>query len=235
MTPVGPTRGSQLQVQLYTNRRQSNLAAAILQSLPTGTCDMHIQWLSPLEGAKFIELRDAAFLAALGLSSYKDKLKEFWPRSGPRWDALGSATCNSAQSGKTCLLIEGKSYPRELYGGGCKAVLGSGSRRAIESALDCTKEWCQVPTSVDWTGGLYQYGNRLAHLFFLREKLKTDAYLVNLCFLNDPHRCTNESRWKKGLRTVKEKLGFRSDQSIPYTADVFLEAGDRSELLEGQH
>jgi hypothetical protein len=78
-------KGSQLQVQLYTNRRQPQLAAEIVRSIPAAaTCETLVAWLAPLEVNKFIELRDGASIEAFGLASYVSDLKAFWPRSGPR-------------------------------------------------------------------------------------------------------------------------------------------------------
>ena len=35
-------------------------------------------------------------------------------------------------------------------------------------------------------GPLYQFPNRLAHLYFFREIVKVPAWLVNVCYLDDP-------------------------------------------------
>src|SRR3989442_874194 len=78
--------GSQLQVQLYVNRRQAELNLAISESVELRS-DQTIEWRSPLE-PRFAEYRDGAFLNALGLNSLRQELKNFWPPSGPRWDGL---------------------------------------------------------------------------------------------------------------------------------------------------
>ena len=73
-----------------------------------------IQWVSPLEKHHFREAADAAFLRALGLDRYVRELRGFWPQGGPNWDALGILGNSAAHDG--VLLVEGKSYPDEVYG-----------------------------------------------------------------------------------------------------------------------
>ena len=50
-------------------------------------------------------------------------------------------------------------------------VTGAGptSRALIESSISETKAFLGVDPSIPWTGKLYQYTNRLAHLYLLRE------------------------------------------------------------------
>lgn len=50
-----------------------------------------------------------------------------------------------------------------------------------------TKHFLQAEPGCDWTERFYQYANRLAFLYFLREVNGIEAYLVFLYFLNDPH------------------------------------------------
>jgi hypothetical protein len=82
----------------------------------------------------------------------------------------------------------------------------------------------------DWTGPLYQFANRLAHLYFLREVARVPAWFVNVCFTSDPHRPSALQAWEEALQAAKEALGL-GQRSIPYCADVFLEAAGR-ELFE---
>ena len=60
----------------------------------------------------------------------------------------------------------------------------------IQSSLARTKEWLGVSPDADWLGRLYQSGNRLAYLYFLREIGKVDAFLANVYFTGDPHSPT---------------------------------------------
>jgi hypothetical protein len=222
--------GSQLQIQLYVNRRQGELNAAIVTALGSAISPgAEIVWRSPLESKQFAECMDGAFLDALGLSHLKAKLAAFWPRSGPRWDGLATCGSQANPDTPTYLLAEAKGYPEEIFGPGCRARPGSRPKQLIEKALRDTKAWAGAEESANWEGRLYQYANRLAHVFFLREAAGLKAWLVNLCFLNDPRTPRDCAEWEAGLAAIREELGFR-DRPIPYTVNVFLAARDRSEL-----
>lgn len=210
--------GSQLQIQLYSSRRPAQLSAALLQAF--GRSDDRIEWLAPLEVEKFAEPLDEAFLDALGLSVHSGALKTFWPGIGPRWDGLARLKLS-----RSVLLIEGKSYPAELRGGGCQAK-SQRSLELIDAALAETRRWLGVTTDSNWKGELYQYANRLAHVRFLRQ-LGVDAWLVNLCFVNDPTKSpTDERTWRKALAQAKQDLGLPSLSDV--AVDVLLPGLPRS-------
>jgi len=83
---------SQLQAQLYVNRRQCALTEAVLNALPSlAKLRPSLLWTSPLEGEKFAEYHDGPFLKAIGRPKLKAALANFWPSGGPRWDALAGA------------------------------------------------------------------------------------------------------------------------------------------------
>lgn len=221
--------GSQLQIQIYVNRRNEELTQEIIQVLPAlASLRPHLNWVSPLEEEGFVEYQDTSFLKTCGLEHLSDDLMEFWPRRGPVWDALAKVEPKNGMSSSGVLLVEAKSYPGEIYGSGCKAI--PESRKKIEGALNRTKEWLGVRMGADWTGPLYQLANRLAHLFFFREVAGVHAWLVNIYFLNDPHSPTNLEEWQSYLKEVKAELGI-SGLDTAFLADVFLEARDRSELF----
>jgi hypothetical protein len=115
-----------------------------------------------------------------------------------------------------------------MRGSGCKAKAQS-SRRLIDHALATTRRWAGANDSADWLGPLYQYANRLAHVYFLRETAGLDAWLANLCFLHDPHRTTTLAEWKAELAQLKLQLGF-VHSPVPHTIDVFLPALTRGEF-----
>jgi hypothetical protein len=224
--------GSQLQVQLYVNRRRSELDAAVLAALAQGQIEApFLEWRSPLEEHRFKEQMDGGFLRALDLGRLKTKLAEFWPRSGPRWDALAILRSNGrAGSLAGYVLVEGKSYPGEIYGPGCKAVPKSPQAELISKSLRSTKHRLGIAESSDWSGQLYQYANRLAHVCFLREKTGMPVWLVNLCFTQDPRTPHSEQAWRTELNGVKSELGCGSE-GVPFTVDVLLPARSREELL----
>lgn len=220
--------GSQLQLQIYGNRRVRELSQKIIQGLPSlASLDPCLHWVSPLENERFAEYQDTAFLKACGFEHLSSDLRKFWPRGGPVWDALARVEYGEVNTGKGVILVEAKSHPPEIYGSGCQA--SPKSRRKIEEALLLTKRWLGVKEDIDWTGPLYQSANRLAHLYFFREIANVPAWLVNIYFFNDPHSPTDHEKWQNALRKVKAELGI-SSLVIPYMSDIFLEARDRSEL-----
>ncbi len=84
--------GSQLQIQIYVNRRSEELSRGVLRALPSlASLKARLSWVSPLEAEKFAEYRDGAFLAAVGLEHLVPCLSNFWPPrglSGMRWPLL---------------------------------------------------------------------------------------------------------------------------------------------------
>jgi hypothetical protein len=222
--------GSQLQLQIYVNRRRIELRRAVLKGLPLlASQQPSLQWVSPLEASGFREYRDGDFLRALGLGRLASELAGFWPSRGPCWDALAVVDRPGKKPG--VLLVEGKSYPAEVRGGGARPS-AQASRERIITALACTQRWLGVPVEPGrWMGDLYQSANRLAHLYFLREQ-RVDAWLTNVYFLADPHRPTTKAEWARALREVDQELGLLKARSRPlgFVGKAFLPARKREEL-----
>lgn len=223
-------RGSQLQVQLYVNRRPHELTDAVLEQVPgLAAAARALAWTAPLERDGFAEPRDRAFLSAVGYEDYAPQLAEFWPARGPAWDALAVAILPGGRPG--VVLLEAKSHPAEIYGRGAQASPGSRSR--IAEALAETRRWLGL--SEDPTGWLdplrpdepghssvYQSANRLAHLYWLRERMRVQAWLVNLLFVDDKtHWPTSRAEWNAALPAVEQDLGLAAG-AVPYVAHVFL-------------
>jgi hypothetical protein len=212
-----------LQTQIYVCRRERELSEAVLGALQRIGESYHtVTWVAPLECNNFYEPRDGAFLRALELSDMRQRLSEFWPARGPRWDALALL-----EPGSAILLGEGKSYPAEMLGRGCMAT--PASRAPILTSLGAARSWLHARPDADWLGPLYQYANRLAHVYFLRKICGRPAFLANLCFLDDERSPTSRADWESQLSVYKEQLGFPN--GIPHSVDVFLPARSRSELL----
>ena len=212
--------GSQLQIQIYANRRQEELSQGILEALPLlASLNPRLRWVSPLEKEKFAEYKDRKFLKAIGYEHVAGKLRAFWPLRGPNWDALAAVEFQNTAGPQGVILVEAKSHPKEISASKCRA--GAKSRRKIEAALQQAKSWLGVKDSVDWTGPLYQSANRLAHLYFFREIVKIPAWLVNIYFLNDPHTRTTLAEWHVARAAVKDELGLKGI-SVPYMAELFL-------------
>ena len=222
-------KGSQLQIQIYVARRTEELSKAILTKLdcPVGT---QLVWKSPLEKEEFKEYRDESFLEAVNLKELADDLRDFWPRRGPQWDGLARLEKDGQLTG--IVLVEAKSYPEEMRGPGCDAKPESKSWKLIKRSTESAKAWFHAKPSGDWLGPYYQFANRLSHIYFLREIADIDAWLVNLCFVDDKtmkEKATKKEVWKAKLKCAKDKLGFEGE--VQHVVDVFLNARDRTELL----
>lgn len=87
------------------------------------------------------------------LDHHATDLKQFWPTGGPHWDALAVIDLEGALR-PGVLLLEGKSYPEELYGSGCQAEARSREHIGIvrvptlvqhgEEVLICGPYRCQA-------------------------------------------------------------------------------------------
>jgi hypothetical protein len=221
--------GSQLQTQLYVNRRTDALDGAIRNEFRelNGAA---LEWRSPLASDNYCEYWDRAFLERVDLGHHAADLKAFWPTGGPHWDALAVAH-RPDDTRPGVLLVEGKSYPDEFYGSGCAAQPGSMSRQLIEKSLGRTQQRIGVTgrTPADWCGPLYQSANRLAHLYWLRS-LGVRAWLVHLLFTDDPHGPTNAQQWAEAVRKTNDELGV-TGKRVEGAGHVVLAAGTREELL----
>jgi|SRR5208282_4037431 len=216
--------GSQRQIQIQVNSRQEEFGNEILRllSLPP-LVEANLRWVSPLVEDGFNEYQDGEFLGKLKLGQHLDKLKGFWPKGGPCWDALAIIEGITPHG---VVLVEAKSHVSEMTNA-CNA--GSVSRERIRNSLALTACSLDVEMNSSWTENYYQIANRYAHLYFLREIAKIPAWLVNVYFVNDesikhvepPPRSASE--WREKLEQVKERMGL-SAKSIPFTSDLFLEA-----------
>lgn len=221
--------GSQLQTQLYVNRRTEALDEAIRSEFAE-LAEAQIEWRSPLATERYAEYSDRSFLERLGLEAHAAKLRAFWPSGGPHWDGL--AVFKLPQSERPgVILAEGKSYPEEFYAGGCKAKPGSLSRTQIEKSLTWTQTQLGVrgKNAQDWCGPLYQSANRLAHLCWLHS-LTVRAWLVHLLFVDDPHQPTTAAEWSSAVAQVNAELGL-AEIEVKGAGHVRLPAGSREELI----
>jgi aromatic ring-cleaving dioxygenase len=223
--------GSMLQTQLYVNDHTAELDSAILTALPAlARLRPKVQWVSPLRADGYREFWDAAFLRTLGFPELAAGLGEWWPRrGGPHWDALARLEFADGTAG--ALLAEGKSYPGEMYDKkGCSAS-SVDSLAKIRTALVETQRWLGVDRPVEsWLRPLYQTANRLATLHWLMEQLDGRAWLVHLCFINDPtHIRSTRGEWDDAFDAAGRALGI--ERPVPNYAHVFLEGLPRPAAL----
>jgi hypothetical protein len=221
-------KGSKLQTQIYVNRRAPELERSLTEKLRSLPPSARFRWVSPLEAQGFVEYQDADFLRAVGLEAHVSALAAIWPARGPVWDALAVIEIEGDRPG--VLLAEGKSYPAELFGGGCQATEPARSR--IADALARTQRGMDLPEEPErWMGRLYQTANRLAHLHWLRDQLGIRAWLAHLLFVDDPHAPTARTDWIAAVDAASAELGL-TETSMPFAGHVLLDARDRQELLD---
>lgn len=187
--------------------------------------NLQIEWLSPLASDEYAEYRDQAFLNVLQISTLKTQLKEFWPKGGPQWDALGKAEYGSV------FLVEAKSHIAEVISQ--LAAKSPKSIKKIHESLNYTKRSLRIGTNHDWTSPFYQYSNRIAHLYFLRELNNVPAHLVFVYFLNDDTMGGPKIKeeWLGALKLVKASLGIARNKLKKYTGEVFIDVGDPGKMM----
>ena len=194
------TRGSLKWIQTAVSLHRELLEEPIRAAFPDVGV---VQWLSPLEVDSFAEYRDGAFLERLGLAELKEPLRSFWPQRGPQWDAL-------ARSGDVRLLFEAKAHLREAFSAPTQAV-DPQSLALIERSLGQVAEALGAEPIAPWHRAFYQYANRIAHLYFLREVAGVDARLVFVDFIGDVGMGgpDTSAMWQGAYATMDHVLGLR--------------------------
>ena len=216
-------RGSQRWLQLAVNRCPKVIDEAVAEAIGLEHGET-IQWLSPLESDAFTEYQDHAFLERLGISPQYRLLEDFWPTWGPVWDGLART------SGGRHLLIEAKANIPEFDTSPTGAR--GGSLDKIRKAFDETRAYLKVRSKTDWSECFYQYANRLAHLYFLRELNRFDAALVFVYFVGDTtvsgRNPVPYEGWQIAVDLATHHLGIlaHSPWIRDNVADVFIDVGD---------
>lgn len=171
-----------------------------------------IEWLSPIASDKYAEYYDQEFLERLGILRLKVPLSTFWPPSGPRWDGLAKTG-----SGKF-LLVEAKAYIEEAVDYRSRAT-DPNSIGKIRKALKRAQIAFRVNPDARWDSPFYQYANRLAHLYFMRQLNGLDAYLLFLYFADAPDvpEPSTAEQWRGAERVMKKCLGLTHHPFSPYS------------------
>ncbi len=224
--------GSQRQIQTYVNKCPYMLNTEIIAALKDkdyieqryelGGSGIIFDWVSPMESQQYAEYQDEEFWRALWMEDRHGGTSTFWPKGGPVWDALAIVRFGDRPDQNGALLVEAKSYPKEMYGGGMQAK-DPHSIEIITNSLANTKSWLGVTDDADWTDKFYQSANRLAHLYLLWYIMKIPTWLVNVYFMDDPHSPTTRTQWNEFLPTVKDEMGL-TDIEVPNAVSVFLPA-----------
>jgi hypothetical protein len=174
-----------------------------------------IEWISPT-AASTVELRDQAWATA-GLSEPSPRSAGWWPAGGAVWDAVARVHGTGGETG--AIFLEAKGREGELTSGGCKATAPQ-SLETIRSALADVQASLGVTPSPEWMGACYQPANRLATLWFAREKRQPPAkvWLVSMYFLGEhyptvkqgePHvGPTTEDAWEPIIAGLHSRMGL---------------------------
>lgn len=212
-------KGSKKWIQHLINEQPELLNEKILDNLKLGT-DEKIEWLSPLEEDGYAEYRDQEFLDLISTKLERVPLESFWPRGGPQWDGLGKSSLGKL------FLVEAKSHIRELIS--TVKAEDEDSLSKIRESLDKTKRFLNSKTEADWSVGFYQYTNRLAHLYLLRELNHLPAYLVFVYFTNDTEMGGPETvgEWEGAIKLMRSYLGIGRHRLQKSVLNVFIDVRD---------
>ena len=201
------THGSQKDLQLLANQNQAVLNQELSKILNK---PINLEWLSPLKNDEYAEYVDQDFINRLGINSKIIKpLKEFWPNGGANWDGL-------AKNKDTVFIMEAKAHISEQKIDSSKAT--PISLELIEKSLAETKAFLNVKSDIDWCkDNYYQYANRLAHLYYLREVNKIDAHLLFIYFLNDKtvtEKTETKEDWEQAINEVYKNLKLEKKNKL---------------------
>jgi hypothetical protein len=217
------SRGSQKWIQMLVNQAPQLLDRAVARHLNLSPTD-RIVWLSPLAEDAYAEYRDEMFLSKIDARAEVAPLSGFWPTRGPQWDALGRTSRGEL------LLIEAKAHIPELLSPPTQAT--GRSLRTIRASLDRVKRAVGSRAGADWSGPYYQYTNRLAHLYFLRNLNRIPAYLVFVYLLNDADMqgAKTAEEWAGAIRLMHAQLGLGDERLSKAfggaVIDVFVDVAD---------
>ena len=193
--------GSQRLLQAAVNQHPDLLYEALRKAGAIHDSE-NVSWTSPLEADQFKEYRDQAALEKIGITNPPHPLNNFWPKGGPVWDATGVTS-----SGKP-ILVEAKAHIPEAASPASGA--SPQSLEKIEASLNAARNYYAPRSTSVWSGTFYQYANRLAHQYYLKELNNIPSILVFLNFINatDMDGPTTELEWKGAIRLIHAVLGL---------------------------
>lgn len=212
------THGSQKDLQILANQHQDILNHELSKILNK---TIKLEWLSPLKDDDYAEYVDQDFINRLDINSRIIKpLNDFWPNGGANWDGL-------AKDNETFFLIEAKAHISEqmIESTGATSIE---SINLIKKSLEETKAFLDVKSDVSWCKeNYYQYANRIAHLYYLREINKIDAHLLFIYFLNDKTvtgKSETKEDWKQAINDVYKKLELEKNNKLSdFIHNIFID------------
>jgi len=214
------SHGSLKNLQVAINVKEKYLNAEISKVIGK---QMKIDWKSPLKADDYAEYRDEDFLRKLGILNNKMEypLSKFWPDNGPQWDALGV-------SDDEIILVEAKANIPEMVSPGTSAK-NPQSIKKIKNSLDEVRKYLNISNDINWTGTFYQYVNRIAHLYYLRERNQIKAHLLFIYFINDitVHEPKTKDEWLVAIQTIECYLELDKKHKLrKYIHDIFIDVND---------
>ena len=209
-------RGSQRWLQIAINQKPDLLLGALCRSGAIAP-KTSVTWLSPLKSDNFREYRDGPALVKACKNTLKKPLDSFWPSRGPVWDAIGITSKESP------LFIEAKAHIPEAASPATRASVAS--RVLIDQSLVEARRFYAPRATAVWSNLFYQYANRLAHQYFLKEVNGIPSTLVFLYFLNadDMLGPMSEEEWHGAVRLIHAVLGIPKDLRSHGVFDAFLD------------
>lgn len=197
--------GSQRWLQVAVERAPKLLDAALQEAGAIEPGD-EVDWRSPLVTDGFRECRDQEALRRLGIGTLSGRsLNAFWPRRGPVWDALGRS-----RQGRP-ILVEAKAHIPEAVSP--PSMASEASIGLIRQSFAEARRFYTRRSNADWSSVFYQYANRLAFQYLLRELNGFPSVLVFLDFLNarEVNGPTSSAEWKGATRVIHTQLGLPED------------------------
>lgn len=216
--PSFASAGSQRWLQIAVNRKPQLLLSALQRSGAIGQ-RTSVAWHSPLEADGFREYGDGKALEKASIANLKKPLEQFWPARGPVWDALGITSEGHP------LFIEAKAHIPEAASPASRASSPT-SVDLIGKSLGEARSFYAPRATASWSNLFYQYANRLAHHYFLKQVNSVPSVLVFLYFLNadDMLGPMSEEEWRGAVRLIHAVLGLPKNLTSYGVFDAFLDA-----------
>lgn len=219
------SKGSQKWLQILVNDYPEIINGILTDRLGLDRNE-DVEWRSPLKADNYVEYKDQQFLEQLGITLEKKSLNSFWPRQGPSWDGLARIDRDKY------ILVEAKSHIPELVTDptGAKGT----SLTKIRKSLAEVKWDLRSGAYADWATCFYQYTNRLAHLYLLRELNGLQAYLLFLYFSNDEEQKgpASKAQWEGAIELMEAFLGLKQHKLSDYILHAFVDVRDLQAIDE---
>ena len=181
--------GSQYQLNRWLQERESALVTILRERCETlNRWAPEVVWISPDFDQGGRESGDSAW-HKVGLPSPSPHEAQWWPTSGPRWDAVARVIGADGRVG--ALFVEAKGRRGKVCAGRMdRRTPGTVEQR--HRALAQVRHDLRVDDTADWTGPCYQVANRLAWLWFARrwECRELPVWLVSIYFCGENYPAT---------------------------------------------